>query len=132
MLNINYENLLNDSFIYSLANNILNQNYNQKISKINNNYFIEEFNSNIIVNFNNSKNLITILNCIYVFNKTRIDPLILFEYKRCGLINDSNFDMSIYNVISISILANENKILKERILYYENDLIKCNKKRRLN
>ena len=132
MLNINYDSLLNDDFIYSLTNNLLYQNFKQKLKKINNKFFVIEFNTNIIVNAYNSKNLITILNCIYIFNKTRIDPLIFFEYKNGGLINDNNFDMSIYNVISVSILANENKILKEKLSYYENNFINSNKKRRLN
>ena len=111
MLNIDYISLLNDEFVLNLTNNILKIQNNQEIIFYNSKYFILK--NNIYYELDKYDEVKKILNSIYLYQQTLIDPMIIFKLKQKGVLNDSNFDSTLYNTISVSILASENKKLKK-------------------
>ena len=130
-MNINYIELLNNDFVFSLTNNILkSKDVNIKLEKHYDRYLVK-INNNIsdIYNCSFTKK---ILNCIHIYQKTIDDPLILFKLQNNNLINKDNFDINLYNTISVSLLSNENRILKKRIAELEYSTYNSNKKRRVS
>ena len=111
MLNIDYISLLNDEFVLNLTNNILKIQNNQEIIFFNSKYF--KLKNNIYYELDKYDEVKKILNSIYLYQQTLIDPMIIFKLKQKGVLNDSNFDSTLYNTISVSILASENKKLKK-------------------
>ena len=126
MLIVNYNLLLEDSFVFGLTNNILrSHNPNKKIVKGINGFSVVE--NNNIISINNDKLVLKILNSIQLYKMTKEDQFAIFKMKEQGYLNDNNYDSNLYNTICISILSNENKILKQQL-----DLTnQQNKKRRL-
>ena len=110
MLNIDYISLLNDDFVFNLTNNILKIQNSQEVVLYNSNYFILE--NNKYHNIENFIDVKKILNSIYLYQQTLNDPMIIFKLKKEGVLNEDNFDSTLYNTISVSILASENKKLK--------------------
>ena len=111
MLKIDYLSFLDDDFVLNLTNNILKIQKNQKIILHNSKYCVLE--NNEIKDLENCNFIKKILNSIYLYQQTLIDPMIIFKLKQEGTLNDNNFDSVLYNTISVSILATENKKLKQ-------------------
>ena len=126
MLNINYNLLLEDSFVLGLTNNILkSHNSNKSIIKGEFGYIVVE--NNNIISINKDELVLKILNSIQLYKMTKEDPFAIFKMKEQGYLNDNNYDSNLYNTICISILSNENKILRQQL----NMSNQQNKKRRL-
>lgn len=126
MLNINYNLLLEDSFVLGLTNNILrSHNSNKNIIKGETGFIVVENNNFIAIN--KDELVLKILNSIQLYKMTKEDPFAIFKMKEQGFLNDNNYDSNLYNTICISILSNENKILRQQL----NMTNQQNKKRRL-
>ena len=128
MFDIDYNLLLDDKFVYGLTSNVLKtQNTNKILEKGPYGYIIIE--NNNINSILNDHFVMKILNSIHLYTMTKEDPYIIFKLKDLGKLNDNNYDSNLYNTICISILSNENKILKEQLNDYINP--SPNKKRKL-
>ena len=128
MFNINYDLLLEDNFVFNLTSNVLKtQNSKKVLEKGPLGYIVLE--NNMTKSILNDHFVIKILNSIHLYRMTKEDPFIIFKLKESGLINDNNYDSNLYNTICVSILSNENKILREQLNNYTNQ--PPNKKRKL-
>lgn len=119
MFDIDYNSLLDDNFVFGLTSNVLKtQNTNKILEKGPFGYIIIE--NNNINSILNDHFVMKILNSIHLYTMTKEDPFVIFKLKESGRLNDNNYDSNLYNTICISILSNENKILREQLNDYIN------------